>query len=191
MRLVNMLSRPLRRPGGFHGVTATSSKYPLGGHAPRSILVANEQEFLNLAHKTPRRQSFARCFAFGDPRLHDGLNNCLITGVSLSATLLYKLPLTSVKRGAGIGMVGGAFGYYRRARWSQIRNPKPETRNKFKCPMFQGQEPPAGWWFWSFPAWCLGLVSGFEFRISGFRALNGGSSKMHPMAGASFSSGCA
>ena len=186
-----MIPRSLRRPGGFHGVTATSSEYPLGGHAPRSILVANEQEFLNLAHKTPRRESFARCFAFGDPRLHDGLNNCLITGVSLSATLLYKLPLTCVKRGAGIGMAGGAFGYYRRARWSQIRNPKPETRNKFKCPMFQGQEPPAGWWFWSFPAWCLGLVSGFEFRISGFRALNGGSSKMHPMAGASFSSGCA
>src|ERR1017187_1965085 len=46
--------------------------------------------------------------------------------------------------------------------------------------MVQGQEPPAVWWFWSFPAWCLGFVSGFEFRISGFRALDGGSSKMHP-----------
>ena len=34
-------------------------------------------------------------------------------------------------------------GYYRRALWSEIRNPKPETRNKFKCPMVQGQEPPA------------------------------------------------
>src|ERR1035437_3037415 len=61
-----------------------------------------------------------------------------------------------------------------------VPNPKSETRNKFKCPMFQGSKPPGVWWFWSFPAWCLGFVSGFEFRISSFRALDGGSFKMHP-----------
>ena|ERR1035437_8166305 len=74
----------------------------------------------------------------------------------------------------------GALEYYRRALWSQTRNPKPETRNKFKCPMVQGSKPPAVEWFWSFPAWGLGFVSGFEFRISGFRALDGASSKMRP-----------
>src|ERR1035438_5685458 len=49
--------------------------------------------------------------------------------------------------------------------------------------MVQGSNPPAVWWFGSFPAWCLGFVSGFEFRISGFRSLDGGSSKVHPTCG--------
>src|ERR1035441_6965393 len=74
-------------------------------------------------------------------------------------------PVRLVKFEFGGGGMGSASGYYRRALWSQIRNPKPETRNKFKCPMIQGQEPPAGQWFGSFPAWCLGFVSGFEFRV--------------------------
>ena len=87
---------------------------------------------------------------------------------------------TSEKTGPQVPSWPVASGYYRRALWFQIRNPKLEARNKFKCPMVQGQEPPAVQWFWSFPAWCLGFVSGFEFRISGFRALNGGSSKMRP-----------
>src|ERR1035437_9932474 len=50
------------------------------------------------------------------------------------------------------GWKRGGCGYYRRARWSQIRNPKLETRNKFKCQMVQGQEPPTGQWVCSFPA---------------------------------------
>jgi hypothetical protein len=37
------------------------------------------------------------------------------------------------------GWKRGGYGYYRPALWSQIRNPKLETRNKFKCQMVQGQ----------------------------------------------------
>src|ERR1039458_9761138 len=47
-----------------------------------------------------------------------------------------------------------------------IRNPKVETRNKFKFPISQCSKPAAAAWFWSFPCWCLGFVSGFGFRFS-------------------------
>src|ERR1035438_4840920 len=75
-----MIPRSLRRPGGFHGVTATSSKYPLGGHAPRSILVANEQEFLNPIHESPRRKSIVLCRAFRPDPLTE---RCLLKVVRL------------------------------------------------------------------------------------------------------------
>src|ERR1035441_8583464 len=85
----------------------------------------------------------AACRSAEDPQIHPAIK---INAQCLIASLFCLTVPESRGRAKHIredGFAPDASGYYRRALWSQTRHPKPETRNKLKCPMVQGQEPPA------------------------------------------------
>ena len=60
----------------------------------------------------------------------------------------------------------GASGYYRRALWSQIRNPKPETNSNAQWPKAQDRQQGSGFDHSLLGAWGLFRASSFGFRVS-------------------------